>query len=76
MPDLKKHSQQLRDKSLEELREVLVGAKEELFKLKFQLATQNLDNHRLIRTAKKEIARVHTLIREKELAGAAKGENK
>ncbi len=75
MPGLKKHKEELRGKSVEDLRQVLVDAKEELFNLKFQRATGNLENHRNIRKAKKEIARIHTVIREKELE-AAKGDNK
>lgn len=76
MAGLKKHKDELRSKSLEELRQALVDAKEELFNLKFQRATGNLDNHRNIRRAKKEIARVHTLIREMELVEAGKGNSK
>lgn len=73
MAGLSKHKEDLRGKSLDELRKVLVDTQEELFNLKFQRATGNLENHRNIRKAKKEIARVHTLIREKELA--QKGSN-
>ena len=76
MAGLKKHKDDLRTKSVEELRQVLVDTQEELFNLKFQRATGNLDNHRNIRRAKKEIARVHTLIREKELVEAGKGSSK
>lgn len=75
MPGLKKHKDELRGKSVEDLRQVLIDAKEELFNLKFQKATGNLENHRNIRKAKKEIARIHTVIREKELE-ASKGEKK
>lgn len=75
MAGLKKHKEELRGKSVEDLRQILVDAKEELFNLKFQRATGNLENHRNIRRAKREIARIHTVIREKEL-GAAKGDNK
>ena len=39
MPGLKKHKEELRGKSVEDLRQVLVDAKEELFNLKFQRAT-------------------------------------
>lgn len=73
MSELKKHIDGLRSKSVEDLRTVLVDSKEELFNLKFQQATGNLENHRSIRKAKKEIARVHTLIREKELQQANEG---
>ncbi len=70
------HRSNLRTKSLEELRAVLIEAQEELFNLRFQKATGNLENHRVIRRAKREIARVHTIIREMELEAATKGENK
>lgn len=73
MAGLKKHKEDLRGKSLEELRQVLVDSQDELFTLRFQLATKNLDNHRTIRKAKREIARIHTIIREKELAAATEG---
>ena len=75
MAGLKKHKEDLRGKSLEELSQVLVDSQDELFTLKFQLATKNLDNHRSIRKTKKEIARIHTVIREKELAAAQEGSN-
>lgn len=76
MAGLKKHKDGLRSKSVEDLRQVLVDAKEELFNLNFQRATGNLENHRNIRRAKKEIARVHTVIREKELVESGKGDKK
>ena len=73
MAGLKKHKDSLRGKSLEELRQTLVDTQEELFNLRFQRATGNLENHRNIRKTKREIARVHTLIREKELEKAREG---
>jgi len=76
MAGLKKHKDGLRAKSVSDLRTVLVDAKQELFNLKFQRATGNLENHRNIRKAKKEIARIHTVIREKELDEAGKGDSK
>lgn len=75
MAKLKEHKESLRGKSLDELKQALVDAKEELFNLRFQRATGNLDNHRNIRKAKRGIARIHTFIREKELE-AAKGDKK
>ncbi|MFA5504408.1 MAG: 50S ribosomal protein L29 [Vulcanimicrobiota bacterium] len=73
MAGLKKHKDNLRGKSLDELRQALVDSQDELFTLRFQLATKNLDNHRGIRKTKKEIARIHTIIREKELTAAQEG---
>ena len=51
----------------EALAEQLEAAHEELFNLRFRLATKQLVNHREIRRVKKEIARLKTIIREREL---------
>ena len=48
---------------LDELR----NAKEELFNLRFQSATGQLDNHGRVRAVKRDIARIYTVIREREL---------
>ncbi|WP_156757925.1 50S ribosomal protein L29 [Actinokineospora pegani] len=42
-------------------------AKEELFNLRFQMATGQLDNNRRLRTVKHDIARIYTVMREREL---------
>ena len=42
-------------------------AKEELFNLRFQMATGQLDNNRRLRTVRHDIARVYTVMREREL---------
>jgi large subunit ribosomal protein L29 len=73
---LKEHNKSLGEKSLADLRQALLDAKEEMFNLRFQRATGNLENHRNIRKAKREIARIHTAIRAKELAEAGKGVTK
>ena len=52
---------------VEELRK----AKEELFNLRFQMATGQLDNNRRLRTVRQEIARIYTVLRERELGLAA-----
>ncbi len=57
-----------RDMNAEELAEALDEAKEELFNLRFQLATNQLTNTGRIPQVKKEIARIKTVAREKELA--------
>ena len=57
----------LRDLAHDELVEKLDEAKEELFNLRFQLATNQLDNSARIRAVKKEIARISTVIREQEI---------
>ncbi len=45
----------------------LEEAHEELFNLRFRLATRQLENHRELRNVKKKIARIETIIREREL---------
>jgi len=45
----------------------LKEAKEELFNLRFQAATGQLENHGRLRTVKREIARIYTVMREREL---------
>jgi large subunit ribosomal protein L29 len=51
------------DRLVDELRK----AKEELFNLRFQSATGQLDSHGRIRAVKRDIARIYTVIREREL---------
>ncbi|MDO8886055.1 50S ribosomal protein L29 [Candidatus Oleimmundimicrobium sp.] len=51
----------------EELQEKLKEAKNELFNLRFQLATGQLENHMKIREIKRNIARIQTVCREREL---------
>ncbi|WP_049167373.1 50S ribosomal protein L29 [Corynebacterium propinquum] len=50
-----------------ELKQRLSDAKEELFNLRFQLATGQLTNNRRIGVVKRDIARVYTVFREREL---------
>ena len=61
---------ELRDLSYEELEARLKGAKEELFNLRFQAATGQLDNNARIGEIKKDIARIYTIMREMELSEA------
>ena len=49
------------------LMEELRKGKEELFNLRFQSATGQLDNHGRVRAVKRDISRIHTVIREREL---------
>ncbi|HCX03858.1 MAG: 50S ribosomal protein L29 [Tissierellales bacterium] len=58
---------ELREKTVNELDGVLVDLKSELFNLRFQLATGQLENTSRIKTVKKDIARVKTVLREREL---------
>ena len=55
---------ELRTKSVQELNEELVAAKKELFNLRFQNATNQLDNTSRIKEVRKNIARIQTLITE------------
>jgi large subunit ribosomal protein L29 len=61
--------QELRAMTLDELRTKLEELGEERFKLKFRLATEPLDDPLVIRRVRRNIARIKTLIREKQ-AGA------
>ena len=58
---------QLRTSSLEELSSKLAEAKEELFNLRFQGATGQLESHGRLRAVRKDIARIYTVMREREL---------
>ncbi|AHI01573.1 50S ribosomal protein L29 [Kutzneria viridogrisea] len=58
---------ELRELTDEELVLRLKESKEELFNLRFQMATGQLDNNRRLRTVRHEIARVYTVMREREL---------
>jgi len=58
---------QLRISSEEELHAKLAEAKEELFNLRFQGATGQLESHGRLRAVRKEIARIYTVMREREL---------
>ena len=58
----------LRTKSAAELNEELVAAKKELFNLRFQNATNQLDNRSRIKEVRKNIARIQTVITEKSNA--------
>ena len=60
---------EIREKSATELNEELVDLKEELFKLRFQHATNQLDNPMKLKSVKRDIARVRTILRERELKG-------
>ena len=60
-------AKELRNKSVNELNQSVVDLKTELFNLRFQLATGELDNPMRINTVKKDIARVKTVLREREL---------
>ena len=63
---MSKYVEELKGKSATELNEDLVALKKELFNLRFQNATNQLDNTSRIKEVRRNIARVKTVIREKE----------
>ena len=60
-----KYVEDLRTKSIAELNEELVAAKKELFNLRFQNATNQLDNTSRIKEVRRNIARIQGIIAEK-----------
>jgi large subunit ribosomal protein L29 len=58
---------ELRELHDEELETRLRESKEELFNLRFQMATGQLDNNRRLRTVRHDIARIYTILHEREL---------
>ncbi len=62
---------ELRQFSLEELKKRLAEEQENLANLRFQLATSQLESPIKVRTVRREIARLHTIIKEKLNAGSA-----
>ena len=62
---INKYEEDLRTKSAAELNEELVAAKKELFNLRFQNATNQLDNTSRIKEVRRNIARIQSVITEK-----------
>ena len=62
----KAYVEDLRNKNVEELNQELVSAKKELFNLKFQNATNQLENSARIREVRRNIARIKTMISAQE----------
>ena len=62
---------ELREQSDEELVSRLREAKAELFNLRVQAATGQLDNHGRLKVIRKDIARIYTIMRERELGLSA-----
>ena len=62
---IKEYVEDLRAKSATELEDELVAAKKELFNLRFQNATNQLDNTARIREVRKNIARIQTVMTQK-----------
>ena len=70
------NAEELRALTDDELVDRLRESKQELFNLRFQNATGQLDNNRRLQLVRRDIARIYTVMRERELAagGAAKWE--
>jgi large subunit ribosomal protein L29 len=66
---------ELRELPDDELRQKLADGKEELFTLRFQVVTGQLDNPQRISEVKREIARVLTVLRERDIAAAMRAQN-
>ena len=60
-------AKEIRDMNAEEMDQKIAGLKEELFNLRFQIATGQLENPMRIREVKKAIARIKTIQRETEI---------
>jgi large subunit ribosomal protein L29 len=58
---------EIRDLTDEEIREQITQAREELFRLRFRSATQQLENPSLLKGLRRDIARFNTILREREL---------
>ncbi len=63
------HMAEIRDLPVDELQTRLAETKEELFNLRFQNATGQLDNYKRLGELRKDIARIKTILRERELSG-------
>lgn len=63
-------AEDLRAMSDDELTKQVEEAHRELFNLRFRLATKQLGNHREVRSVKRKIARLKTIMRERELSRA------
>jgi large subunit ribosomal protein L29 len=58
---------EIRDLSTEEIQSKITEAQEELFRLRFRSATQQLENPSLIKSLRRDVARMRTILREREL---------
>jgi large subunit ribosomal protein L29 len=62
---------EVREMSIDQLKQQLISKEEELFNLKIQLATKQLENPMKIREARRHVARLKTILREKEKGSKA-----
>jgi large subunit ribosomal protein L29 len=67
-------TEELRELDINGLVHALAEAKDHSFKLRFQLAVGQLDNTARLREVRRQIARISTVLREKEIAAAEAGE--
>ena len=58
----------VRELSVEEIQSKMADAQEELFRLRFRGATQQIENPALIKSLRRDIARMRTILRERETA--------
>ena len=65
------NAKEIREKTVAELKDTLQSLKKELFHLRFQDAINQLENPMRISAVKKDIARVKTILREKEIQDSA-----
>jgi large subunit ribosomal protein L29 len=59
----------IRDMKTDEIKTRITEAQEELFRLRFRGATQQLENPSLIKSLRRDVARMRTILREREMAG-------
>jgi large subunit ribosomal protein L29 len=64
-------SKEVRELNVEQLKQQLISKEEELFNLKIQLSTKQLENPMKIREARRHVARLKTILREKEKGSKA-----
>lgn len=69
-----KDTKKIRELTLDQLKHEEKELKEQMLKLRFQLVAGQITNHNIIRAYKKGLARVKTVIVEKEKAGAQNGQ--
>jgi large subunit ribosomal protein L29 len=65
-------AEEIRDLSEQEIRERIAEIQEELFRLRFRAATAELENPMLLRTLRRDVARLQTVLRQREGAEAGR----
>ena len=73
---MKAKLKEIRDKNAEDLQREVIEKTRHLFDLRSQAVTEKLEDPSQLRKTKKEIARIKTILRERELASAAKSKKK